>query len=332
LTNDRPVDAWPASYYHQPPLNETLFIVNPAAGRGTALQRWFDLRAQLARLEIKLAEHLTSRAGEATEVTRDAIIRGIARVVAVGGDGTLGEVVNGYLDESGRAVNPDATIGLLPNGTGSDFSRSLGFRSTRQALRALAVGSTRLIDAIHIVFTSAEGAQLSRFGINVASFGLGGETVAQVNNWRGSLPSWVGGRARFVAAAIRALSHYKNTPVSIELDQNRRITVESNLIVVANGRFAGGGMMFAPHAELDDGLLDVILTDGITRLGIIMELRRIGSGEHLKNPRVSETRAKEILVSTETPLAIEIDGEMSGYTPARLTLLPSTVRFAVAPT
>ena len=89
------------------------------------MQRWFDLRAQLAGLEIKLAEHLTTRAGEATEVTRDAIIRGVGRVVAVGGDGTLSEVVNGYLDESGRAVNPDATIGLLPSGTGSDFSDRL---------------------------------------------------------------------------------------------------------------------------------------------------------------------------------------------------------------
>ena len=295
------------------------------------MQRWFDLRAQLDSLEIKLAEHLTTRAGEATEVTRDAIIRGIGRVVAVGGDGTLSEVVNGYLDESGRPVNPDATIGLLPSGTGSDFSRSLGFGSPQQALGALAGGSTRLIDAVHIVFTSAEGAELSRFGINVASFGLGGDTVAQVNKWRGSLPSWVGGRARFVAAAIRALSHYRNRPISIELDQNRRITVESNLIVVANGRFAGGGMMFAPHAELDDGLLDVILTDGISRLGIIRELRRIGSGGHLQNPKVSETRAKQILVSAQTPVAIDIDGETFGYTPARLTLMPSIVRFAVTP-
>jgi YegS/Rv2252/BmrU family lipid kinase len=312
-------------------LNETLFIVNPAAGRGTALQKWFDMRVQLPDLGIKPIEHVTTRAGEATEVTREALRGGIARVVAVGGDGTLSEVINGYLDESGKAVNPEVAIGLLPGGTGSDFFRSLGFGSTREALRALAGASTTLIDAVHIVFTSPEGAKSSRFGINVASFGLGGDTVALVNQWRETLPIWIGGRARFVAAAVRALGRYKNIPISIEFDQNRSVTVDSNLIVVANGRFAGGGMMLAPNAQLDDGLLDVMLTDRVTRLGIVMELRRIRRGGHLKNPRVSVTRAKSISVSTETPLAIDIDGEMSGYTPARLTIIPSTVRFAVAP-
>lgn len=295
------------------------------------MQKWSDLRAQLPDLGIKLIEHLTTRAGEATEVTREAVNRGIGCVVAVGGDGTLSEVVNGYLDESGKAVNPDAAIGLLPSGTGSDFCRTLGLGSTQQALRAIAGARTRLIDAVRIFFTSGEGTQVSRFGINVASFGLGGDTVALVNQWRESLPSWIGGRARFVAAAVRALGRYRNIPVTVGFDQERTVTVDSNLIVVANGRYAGGGMMFAPHAELDDGLLDVVLTDRVTRLGIIMELRRIGRGGHLKNPNVNVTRAREVSVSTETPMAIDIDGDMSGYTPARLTIIPSVIRFAVAP-
>lgn len=90
--------------------------------------------------------------------------------------------------------------------------------------------------------------------------------------------------------------------------------------------------MLAPNAELDDGLLDVILTDRLTRFDIIKELRRIGRGGHLKNPKVSETRAGDVLISAAEPLAIDIDGEMSGYTPAHLTILPSALRFAVAET
>jgi diacylglycerol kinase family enzyme len=203
--------------------------------------------------------------------------------------------------------------------------------SPQQALHAIASTATTVIDAVRICFTAADGSQLCRFGINVASFGLGADTVAVVNQWREMLPHWVGGRARFVAAAVRALGRYKNVPIAVGLDHDKTLTVQSNLIVVANGRFAGGGMMFAPHAELDDGLLEVVLTDRLSRLGIIMELRRIGRGGHLKNPKVSVSRAREVHVAAERPVAIDIDGDMCGYTPARLTIIPSIVRF-VTPT
>ena len=122
----------------------------------------------------------------------------------------------------------------------------------------------------------------------------------------------------------------KSVPLRIQLDGESEVSIESNLIVVANGRYAGGGMMLAPNAELDDGLLDVLLTDRLTRLDIIMELRRIGRGGHLKNPKVSETRAGEVSICSADPVPIDIDGEMSGYTPARLTILPSVIRFAAA--
>ena len=182
---------------------------------------------------------------------------------------------------------------------------------------------------MRIVFTGRDGADMSRFGINVASFGLGGETVALVNKWRASLPSWIGGRARFIAAAVSALKQLRSVPVNLQLDGEREVAMSSNLIVVANGRYAGGGMMLAPNAELDDGLLDVILTDRLTRLDIIKELRRIGRGGHLKNPKVSETRAGVVSICAEEPLALDIDGELAGHTPAHLTVLPSVVRFAV---
>jgi diacylglycerol kinase family enzyme len=114
------------------------------------------------------------------------------------------------------------------------------------------------------------------------------------------------------------------------MDGDEEVALASNLIVVANGRYAGGGMMFAPNAELDDGLLDVILTDRLSRFDIIKELRRIGRGGHLKNSKVSETRGAQVSINGVEPLAIDIDGEMSGYTPAHLTILPSVIRFAVA--
>jgi YegS/Rv2252/BmrU family lipid kinase len=307
-------------------LKETLFIINPASARGATLRAWAVARKRVIAAGVDFDEHLTARSGEATGVAREALTIGITRIVAVGGDGTLSEVVNGYFDEGGRAINGAASIGLLPSGTGSDFQRSLGLTGHGDWIRALVSPQHRLIDAVRAEFLSRDGASVSRFFINVASFGLGGDVSELVNRWRDAIPRWVGGRARFSAAAIAALGRYKNVAVSLRLDE-REIKINSNLIVVANGRFAGGGMMLAPHAEMDDGLLDVIVTDGATRFDVIKELPRIRRGEHLKNPTVSEMRAREVTINSEKQMAIDLDGETVGLTPAHLKVLPSAVRF-----
>ena len=311
-------------------LNESmLFIINPAAARGTAQQSWNAARRELLDLGLAFTECVTSRAGEATEIARAALHNGIACIIAVGGDGTLNEVVNGYLDDAGQAINSSAAIGLLPCGTGSDFRRSLGWKARADALRALAESKTTTIDALRIEFRDKNSVLASRVCLNAATFGLGGETAAVVNQWRSRLPKWIGGRACYIAATVRALEQYRNVPVRVLLDNERELRMMSNLLVMANGRFAGGGMMLAPHAELNDGWLDVILTDDVTRWDIIKELPRIQRGAHLKNPKVSETRAREVTITSDVPLALEIDGEHAGSTPARLTVLPAAVQFIV---
>jgi len=307
-------------------LKQTLFIINPASARGGTLRSWADARRDVVAAGVDFDEHVTTRAGEATKVAREALNSGLTRIVAVGGDGTLSEVVNGYFDDCGSVINSAASIGLLPSGTGSDFRRSLGLTNRRDAIGTLINSETRLLDAALAEFQDPDGGSVSRVFINVASFGLGGDVSALVNKWRESLPRWIGGSARFAAAAIAALGRYKNVAVSLRLDE-REMTINSNLIVVANGRFAGGGMMLAPHAELDDGLLDVIVTDEATRLDVIRELPRIQRGAHLKNPKVTEMRAREVSINSEKPMAIDLDGEMVGFTPAHLRVLPSAIRF-----
>ena len=269
------------------------------------------------------------RTGEAEEITRDAVRKGVDVVIAVGGDGTLSEVIRGYLDGDGRAINPEASVGLLPSGTGSDFRRSLGSTTSGELIGVLTARRTRLIDAVLASYINEAGQPESRCYINLASFGLGGDVVKFVNEWRPLFPKWVGGRTRFVLGALRALADYRCTRTEIVLDDKRRITIESNLIVVANGKFAGGGMMLAPHAEIDDGWLDVTITDRAGRFDVIKELRRIGRGGLLENPKVSQSRAREVVVTSEKPLAIDIDGEMVGYTPATMRVLRAAVRFVV---
>jgi diacylglycerol kinase (ATP) len=252
----------------------------------------------------------------------------VSRVVAVGGDGTLNEVVNGYLDGAGERVSEGASLGLIPSGTGSDFRRSIGCGNLKEAIDVAVSDNARLIDAAQAHFRDQDGRDVSRHFINLASFGLGGDVSSYVNRWRERLPGWVGGRARFVAAALLALKRYRRVGLRVSADGDPSVNIESNLIVVANGRYAGAGMMLAPNAELDDGLLDLILTDRASRLDVIRELPRIRRGGYLRNPKVTELRAREISISGEAPLAIDIDGEMAGYTPARIRILPAAVRFA----
>lgn len=304
-----------------------LFIVNPASARGTTLGVWSRLRQQINAQGITFDEHVTREPGEATEIARKALKSGVERVIAVGGDGTLSEIVNGYFDSQGQPINVAAAIGLLASGTGSDFRRSLGMTNQRKSISALFESGTRHIDAACAHFRGFSGDRAKRFFINVASFGLGGDVSASVNRWRNSLPRWIGGRARFSAAAIAALGRYKNVRVSMRFDDGREIQINSNLIVVANGKFAGGGMMLAPDAELDDGFLDVIVTDEATRWDVIKELPRIQRGDHLKNPKVTAMRARVVSIDAEEPMAVDLDGETVGYTPANITLLPAAIRF-----
>lgn len=280
------------------------------------------------RLNADFDEHITTGTGNATNVTRAALSNGARRIIAVGGDGTLSEVVNGYLKDSGEPVNADASVGLLASGTGSDFRRSIQIRNDYTQIATLLKPATRPVDSVRAIFITKDGVEKTRFFINLASFGLGGDVVAMVNRWRESWPRWVGGQARYAVGAVVALSRYRNTSVKVTIDNEKKVEVEGNLLIVANGRFAGGGMMFAPHAQIDDGLLDVVLTDGITRIDIIRELLRIKWGGHLKNPKIKYLRAREVSFEAATPLALDLDGEMVGYTPARFQVLPGAVRLA----
>jgi YegS/Rv2252/BmrU family lipid kinase len=306
-----------------------LFIINPTSAGGRTQREWEEVRKVLTLRHVAFAEHLTTRPGEATEVARNALGGGCDCVVAVGGDGTLNEVVNGYFDDAGKVINASALVGLLPSGTGSDFRRSIGLATRDQALSALLCRRQQLIDVVRVEVHSPHGALYSRYLVNVASFGLGGEAVALVNSWRGVWPRMVGGRLRFTAAALLALKNYRNVGISVRFDDAGVLDIRSGFFVVANGRFAGGGMMFAPRAELNDGLLDVVLTDRVARWEIVKELPRIQRGAHLQHPKVSLTRARTLEVTSETPIAVDIDGEFAGYTPARLTVVPSAVRFIV---
>jgi YegS/Rv2252/BmrU family lipid kinase len=307
----------------------TLLIVNPSAQNGQLGRRWPELGAALRRELGSFEEALTSSPGDATSLARQAIESGVDTVVAVGGDGTTNEVVNGFFDGD-RALGSETALAVLPFGTGGDFRRSVGLsRDTRMAARALAERHTRTIDVGHLELTGRDGAPQSRIFINISSFGVSGLVDEYVNQTSKRL----GGRLSFMLATARAGFTYDNQRVRLVFDGDERGAVDTTIYVVAvaNGRYFGGGMCIAPDAELDDGQFDVVAMGDLGRWELVRHGRKIYSGGHLGLDKVSHRRARTVRAEpvNSEPVRLDVDGETPGILPATFRMLPSTLRLVV---
>src|SRR5262249_39653161 len=175
--------------------------------------------------------------------------------------------------------------------------------------------TTRLIDVIRV---RTDNFRRRLICINASTIGLGGETAARVAAQRKSMRRLSGG-ARFLLAATGALAAWRERPAKIQIDDTTLIEAPMNLAAVGNGRYAGGGMMLSPDAELNDGKLDVVAVSGLSRLHLLRELTRIHKGGHVGNPRGTITQGGHVTIETFTPqdaMPIEVDGNVSGFTPA----------------
>lgn len=279
------------------------------------------LREELGPLTVRF----TSRPGEGTPLCQEALAAGAQLVLAIGGDGTASEVAAGFL-RSGQAAQDGPSFGLLPCGTGGDFRRSLDLPTRiRQAARAVALARPRPIDAGRLDYTGPDGRPATTYFINIASFGIGGLVDQLVN--RSS--KWLGGRATFLAASVRASLRYRNARVRLQLDQQPPQELRIYNVAVANGRYFGGGMQVAPEAALDDGLFDVVVLGDLSFPEALRLAGPIYRGTHLGRPKVSTARARQVhaepLDSGEEVL-LDVDGETPGRLPATFSLLPAALR------
>jgi diacylglycerol kinase (ATP) len=320
-----------------------LVIVNKQAAR--ARRAWPLVESALGQGGVRFRTHLTTHAGDATTAAREALGAGYRIIAVVGGDGTLSEAAAGFFEFGERkeeAASPlpqptgtDAALAIIPAGTGDDFARGLT-SGRRQAIErwieALVkfyhggdTGAARPVDVI----AGSAGAGAQRFiCLNVVTIGLGAEVAGRVAA-QSSLTQRLPGEARFVAAACTALARWRERRVRVSIEESEVIECSSNLIAVANGIYAGGGMMFAPQARVDDGQMDLLVACGITRATIMRELPRIRRGAHLANPNVRSLQATRVSVETLTPgemLAVEADGNVRGHTPAEFRIMPAALR------
>lgn len=306
----------------------TVLVVNPRSQGGRLGKRWKDIADTIGRA-FPFDELVTQGPHDATRLTRDALRGGAERVVAIGGDGTINEVVNGFFDDQGKPIAPEASFAVIPFGTGGDFRRTVNLPTElADAARVIAANHRRKIDVGRLEFTASGGARATRMFANIASFGVSGVVDRLVNESGKKL-----GRLSFALATARATWSYTNQRVQLVFDGTDRVEATINTVAVANGRYFGGAMMVAPHAELDDGQFDVIAMGDFGFADLLRSGRRLYQGTHLAMDKVTARRARVVEAEPIDPGAVielDVDGENPGRLPARFELVPAAL-WLVAP-
>jgi YegS/Rv2252/BmrU family lipid kinase len=301
-------------------------ILNPMAAGGRALHKVGDVEDALRRYDLPHEIVLTRARDHATELARAAAADGVDVIAIGGGDGTINEVMQAYVSPSGEPV-PGPDLALVPFGTGGDFKRTFGMSGALdEAVGRIRHGTRRHVDLGIVRLASHVGTDIVRAFVNIASFGLSGHVDAVVND----SPKWLGGRASFFAGTLRAMAVYKNASVRIKVDG--AIWFEGPMVscAVANGRYFGGGMMIAPHADPSDGRLEVVLIGDLSRREILGLTTKIYKGAHLAADGVRVTSGTRIEAEAVHPWAsvlLDVDGEQPGKLPARATLAKGALTF-----
>lgn len=301
-----------------------LLVVNPASGGGRTGKTFESLRATIQASLGDVTVAFTERRGHAIELARKGVRDGHPLVIAVGGDGTFHEVVNGVLDEA-EAGGSKVQVGLIAQGTGGDFRKSLGLEHRLDHyLAALASGRTRAIDVGRVTYRDRDGSDKKRWFVNILSAGMGG----LVDKYVAEAPSFLGGKAAYYAASLGALIKTREGRVRAKLtldgaSSERR--VRSFMIAVCNGQYFGGGMQVAPMAKVDDGRFEVVSMGAASKLAFLAYSNKIYSGGHLREPGVEHFACEALELDLENDdvrdvFLNDIDGEPLGGLPLRIEM------------
>ncbi len=294
-----------------------VLILNPISGDGASGRSLPQLKELLTRRNAEL--QVSTRRGHVEELAAEAIQRGADRVVAVGGDGTMQETVNGIISAGG------GEMGVVPIGRGNDLARSLGIPLDLTAAVEIALGTT--VTPMD-VGRAVRDATLRHF---VAAGGVGFD--AQVSwTMANPRPWWKNGRAGYFAGTLDELRRFHNQRlrITLETDSGREVVDHVSLMVAfANGPYYGGGMKICPDASLTDGQLDVCVVGDLSRIQAIRELPGIYEAKHVRNPKVRFYRCRRMLIEGDEPTRVHLDGEPWGTLPIRVEAFPAAVQVAV---
>jgi diacylglycerol kinase (ATP) len=302
-------------------IHPVVFLVNPASGNGATGKRWPELAHRAAQLGLAGETLFSERPGHLIELAEQAARQGADLVVAVGGDGTLNETVNGLM-----RAGTQTELATIPLGTGMDFVRTYGIPTKFEAaVRTAVEGVTRTIDVGRVSYREWSGADGERYFANVGSVGMSAAVAQRANG----MSKVLGGRVTFFYALTRVFFEWQNTDVCVDLDDGTRREGRMHDVIVANGQWHGGAMRLAPEALPDDGVFDIVLIGDVTKRDFITTSPKLYKGTYLAHPKIDLLRSSAVGVDAPERLPIELDGEQVGTTPARFEVVPAALRVRV---
>ena len=288
-----------------------LFIINPAAGKGKAVKIIPVIKALFDERPDDFVIEITKGPGHAAEIAASYAAKGIDRIYSVGGDGTLNEVLNGM-------AGTDCSLGIIPCGSGNDFIRSIyRVEDVKKALPDIINGTDKYVDL---------GRVNGRYFINVASLGFDADVVHNTRLIK-KLP-FISGKMAYILGIFTTLIRNKSHTIAASMD-GFRISGNHLLIAVANGKYYGGGMMPAPEASLDDGLLDICTVKKTSRIKILRLFPLYIKGQHGSLVEVDFYKSKKIKIIALEDIALNVDGEISMVRRAQFELIPKGVKIVI---
>jgi YegS/Rv2252/BmrU family lipid kinase len=300
---------------------KTIVIANPMARHGFIGEHWTELSARVRDALGPVEMQLTASRGDGLRIGKEAIANGARTVVSFGGDGTHSEVVDGIM-QSG--LNHEVSLGILHAGTGGDFRRMIpGAEELESACAVIRNGRAVPIDIGWVSYVDDDGQSAGRFFLNITSMGMGG----LVDRFVAASKSKSSGKAKYFKAVLRANMRYEPARIRMRIDGKDEGEHDISNVCVCNGRWAGGGMMFAPEARLADGMFDVILIRATSTLRGLPVMAALYKGTHIRSPIVGTYRGRHVEVEMIANTAwMDIDGEAPGVGPAEFRIHDRALR------
>ena len=298
--------------------NRFLAVINPAAGGGRCGKLVGSALERLRAGGIQIEAVQTSSPGHATELSRDAYSRGHRKFIAVGGDGTSYEIVNGLFPQALASGPP--TLAFLPLGTGNSFLRDFSDQGVEFAIQALLARRSRPCDVLRLTHTTGV-----LHYINLLSMGFSAD-VATLRARRFS--RW--GQLGYQFAILLSLARFRRRPFPLRVNAGEPVDRRPCLFLTfSNSKFTGGTMMIAPQAETNDGLIEYVRWGPIGRIGLISNLPTLYDGTHVHHPMAERRASKHIDFQLDNPVDVMVDGEVLTIHCQRLDVLPSALNVVV---
>lgn len=299
---------------------EWFVVINPNAGNGKGSKDWERISGLFYNEGIKTHSRFTEKKGHAIQLAREAMAEGFRKIISVGGDGTMNEIVNGIFTQN-HCPPSDVVIGMIPVGTGNDWGRMFGIPLVYEgAVKIIRENKTMPHDVGTITFFSSEGQQ-KRYFMNIAGLGFEAVVVQKTNKQKDKGRS---SQAVYLYNLISSLISYKRPLINITIDGKTTAT-KAFSVNVGNGRYCGGGMRQTPDALPDDGLLDITVIKDMGRIEVIKALKILYDGTILSHPKIDGYRSTNLKVTCETALYAEADGESLGHTPVEFGIIPGGI-------